>query len=238
MFDGSFLKPYFKYHNIQYIMNSVERDAEGNYTLVPYKRDIERQRMYAELIDVYDGCAANGYRSSSLSKTWYRSATHKDLTMLKNNIYNYFRNIAKAKAANIMWTTLKDYKSKIKGRGYTVVRQPTAEERQLPAKEYDKLIDRLDCYVPCNARATNDFRDRSVLAYAVNVFPDPYVKRYFENKNDADSTDISVDCDAYALSVMLQWIFRSRIRDGQPIEIYVPSMRMRTLLIEWMQGKR
>ena len=33
---------------------------------------------------------------------------------------------------------------------------------------------------------------------------------------------------------MLQWIWRSAIRDGKPINAYIPSKRMRELLINWM----
>ena len=33
---------------------------------------------------------------------------------------------------------------------------------------------------------------------------------------------------------MLQWIWRSRIRKGENINIYIPSMRMRQLLKNWL----
>ena len=45
---------------------------------------------------------------------------------------------------------------------------------------------------------------------------------------------IEVDEEMYALSIMLQWIWRSAIREGQEINIYIPSSRMRTLLLDWM----
>ena len=41
----------------------------------------------------------------------------------------------------------------------------------------------------------------------------------------------------FALSEMLQWIWRSRIRQGESINIYVPSKRMRNLLLDWLNGK-
>ena len=47
---------------------------------------------------------------------------------------------------------------------------------------------------------------------------------------------VKVDEDAYALSYMVQWIWRSAIRDGEEIWIYIPSKRMRTLLINWMDS--
>ena len=47
---------------------------------------------------------------------------------------------------------------------------------------------------------------------------------------------VDVDEDLYALSIMIQWIWRSEIRDGSEIYIYVPSKRMRTLLINWIDS--
>ena len=41
--------------------------------------------------------------------------------------------------------------------------------------------------------------------------------------------------DKYALSVMIQWIWRSAIRDGKEVWIYIPSKRMRNLLKDWIE---
>lgn len=48
------------------------------------------------------------------------------------------------------------------------------------------------------------------------------------------SNGIDVDEDGYALSEMLQFIWRSAIRDGKEIWCYIPSVRMRILFIEWI----
>ena len=103
-----------------------------------------------------------------------------------------------------MWTVFKDYQSLIKGKGYS------------------------SRFVSCNIRATNEYRDCTRLAYCINVFFNPNVKNYFF------SHGIDVDEDTYALSEMIQWIWRSAIRDGKEIWIYVPSKRMRDLLTEWI----
>ena len=47
---------------------------------------------------------------------------------------------------------------------------------------------------------------------------------------------ITVDEDKYALSIMIQWIWRSAIRDGEKIYIYLPSSRMRRILTDWMES--
>ena len=43
--------------------------------------------------------------------------------------------------------------------------------------------------------------------------------------------------DVFALSEMVQWIWRSAIREGNPINIYVPSSRMRSLLQRWLNDE-
>lgn len=45
---------------------------------------------------------------------------------------------------------------------------------------------------------------------------------------------IEFDDDLCALSTLLQWIWRSQIRVGKPINIYIPSERMRELLLQWI----
>jgi len=49
--------------------------------------------------------------------------------------------------------------------------------------------------------------------------------------------DVLIDEDLLALSDLLQWIFRSAVREGKPVQIYVPSRRMRTLLIKWLNNE-
>ena len=49
--------------------------------------------------------------------------------------------------------------------------------------------------------------------------------------------DITVSEESFALGEMVQWIYRSQIRNGKPITVYVPSKRMRELLIDWLNGK-
>jgi hypothetical protein len=54
------------------------------------------------------------------------------------------------------------------------------------------------------------------------------IKSYFEERG------IAVNDDVYALSEMIQWIWRSGIRQGDPITVFVPSDRMRRLLRLWL----
>ena len=127
------------------------------------------------------------------------------MKVLKNNLYNYFHNIRENKAEDNIWTTFKEYKEILKGKGYT------------------------KGFLSCNARATNEYRNRTSVAYTINRYLNPFIKSFFKVNN------ISVDENGYALSEMLQFIWRSAIRDGKEIWVYIPSIRMRELLKQWIK---
>ena len=44
-----------------------------------------------------------------------------------------------------------------------------------------------------------------------------------------------MDSDKLATSEMVQWLWRSQLRDGKEIWLYMPSKRMRQLLIKWVE---
>jgi len=104
------------------------------------------------------------------------------------------------------------------------------EKKKLSDTETSKLQKKLDCFVPCNARASNDYRERNVLAYILNMWPNTFVDNFFQRKG------LEIDKDLFALGCMLQWIFRSAIRDDKEITIWAPSSRMRGLLADWLDG--
>lgn len=82
----------------------------------------------------------------------------------------------------------------------------------------------------CTARATNEYRDRHKCAYLINIYMDPFIRNFFTNRG------INPDQDLFALSELIQWLFRSAIRQGEPIKLYIPSQRMRELLEDWLDG--
>ena len=83
-------------------------------------------------------------------------------------------------------------------------------------------------FLTFNARATNAYKERTHLVYIANLFMNVGDKRFYCNHG------VEVDDDMYALSTMVQWVWRSAIRDGKEIFIYIPSRRMRELLIDWI----
>lgn len=61
-------------------------------------------------------------------------------------------------------------------------------------------------------------------------FTSPIIKQFFRER------DIVVNEELYALSELLQWVFRSQLRDGKPIDLYLPSRRMREILETWIES--
>ena len=67
------------------------------------------------------------------------------------------------------------------------------------------------------------------LAYPINFNLHPDVYAYFK------SLGYTMDKDKYSLSMMVQWVWRSAIRKGEEIWLYVPSARMRGLFTDWLE---
>lgn len=162
---------------------------------------------YGNLINIYDGKYNHiGDSYAALSKSWFLKSDSSLIELLQRNVYNFFYTSTKSKTEYNMWTTFKSFQNVIKGRRYT------------------------KGFVSSNARATNEYKNKIYLAYVLNKFLNPLIKNFFSQKN------IDFNEDAYATSELVQWIFRSQLRDRLPIELYIPSSRMRNLILEWCKN--
>lgn len=220
LFDASILKNYFDLYHIQYMKKSIVYEND-KYVLSDFY--IPDTKKYSTLIDIYNGKLNINFeqKQNGLSSTWFKvqSKTNANtIQQIKKNLNNYFRNILEAKSETIMWTSFKDYQSKLRGKGYS------KEFKTEQLKEIDNAYG----FLACNARATNKYAECYNLAYCVNIYLHPAISQFFYQKG------IKVNEDLYGLSEMIQWIWRSRIRNGEKINIYIPSIRMRTLLKSWL----
>lgn len=209
MFKAQMQCYYYDFYKLPYSFIYVQGDSIETYKFSDKPVVLKRNCNYRELIHICDSEKLNmiGDRYNDLSMNWYkRNINNVSMKRLKDNIYNYFYNTRKTKSELNLWTTYSDYKSCLKGKGY--------------AKGF----------LSHTARATNDFRDRISIAYPINKFMNSYIKTFFEQNN------INVDEDGFATSEMLQFIWRSAIRGKKEIWIYIPSIRMRTLLEKWIDN--
>lgn len=218
LFDASILKNYFDLYHIEYEKKSIYHEDEKYFISDYYIPDT---RKYIELISIYDGKLNSNIKQkqNGLSSTWFSKPINQPIIQqIKNNLNNYFRNILNAKSETIMWTVFDKYKTKLRGKGYS---------KQFKVEQL-KNMDKAYGFLTCNSRATNKYSDCYNLAYCINFYLHPAVSQFFKQKS------ILVDEDLYSLSEMIQWIWRSRIRKGESINIYIPSIRMRKLLIAWL----
>lgn len=209
LFDGQDMKYYLDANHLPYQYIGVDRDADGTY------RFSDTMRYYPEYLARLDSTAriwehekmnAIGKAKFALSKNWFKKNRDTEVAQLKNNMRSYFKyHFGHLPPSCVMWSTYKSYERVTRPAGCS------------------------SGFVSCNLRASNEYRERCVLAYCVNLFINPFLKRYLTVGGLAPSDD------KYALSVMIQWIWRSAIRDGKPIDIYIPSRRMRDLLKVWIK---
>lgn len=247
MLGGSPIKPYFDLFRLEYEMKTVCQQS-GEYALREYTADSDTwfRNQFRELVSICSSDSLNAYDRYSLSKSWYARNTKKDGSeKLKAHMGYFFRKVAKAKASNIvgevkdgvdlrqteiMWTCFKDYQRDISGQGYTTARHLTKEEKKLPEAIQEEIESRLSCFVSCNAKATNKYCYRWALAYCCNLYYSEMLSGFFTDNG------IEFDNDKFALSNLIQWICRSRVRNGEPVVLYLPSSRMRSLYQKWLDG--
>lgn len=227
LFEGSYLKPFFEYHGLYYNKKSVIK-TDGSYQLCPYMSDAPTRAKYKNLIHIER--RLNHYNNAQLSSSGQDRLMRKNKPTplsisLKNDLYNYFQNIRHAKASDILWTGKEAYKSQLKGKGYTCFTDNVGGQNI-----------KVDCFLPLNARASNAYQNRHNLAYVYCMNSNPSYDKYFAKRLGKDGNPIAINNDLFALGCLIQWMWRSAIRKGEEIWIYIPAPRMRNLLIAWMNG--
>lgn len=204
LFHGSDMRCWLELNNIPYSI--VDNNSLG---LLP---EIELKKSIRANLTIIENRSTNAkrQRDTTLSKGWFEKAKKEEVdkykAMLRSCVVTN-----KAKAGEIFWTTYKDYQKRMQGAGYT-----KGVSEDMPA------------FLPMNIRATNDYRNYTLCMYAVNIFKNPVEMNYLRANN------IQPDEDTFALSEMIQFIWRGAIRQGKPMKVLILSERMRNLLIKWL----
>lgn len=205
MFDGQIQKKYFDYFGASYANWYVK---DFNLTPTPQIYDYRHTKS---LINVCQDQKLNevGDNRTALSISWFnRNRRTQEMITLQNNIRSFFRSHAKVSGNKMLWTTFKEYKYNVKRNGF--------------AKGF----------APINCRATNEYSNKTAIAYIGNRFFKPTIKNFFTFNNIPTEKQFE---DKFALSELVQFVFRSAIRNDKPINVYIPSKRMRDLFEEWLK---
>jgi hypothetical protein len=214
LFRGQMQRYYFDLFEFEYEYKAVKQIGE-RYELTEYDANKENREEVFKLIDIYEGKMNDiGARRNALSSSYLSRSDAEVMKEIRNNLCNYFQNIVGAKKSDVFYSTLKKVESNIMPNRY---REPKKKKQN----------DKKQIVIPLNARATNDYADRWAIAYIFNRYVNPHINSFFQDNA------VTIEEDLLAVSDLLQWIWRSRIRNIQPINLYLPSSRMRSLLKAW-----
>lgn len=155
-------------------------------------------------------------------------------------ISNYIRSTGLsvgAKAKDTMYTCPKDISpvemksgKRVAPRGFLTYKTDMVDEDGnilLDTKGKPKTQDNF-CWLHSGCRATNKYSYKWYLAHCYDRHPNLSVETYLYEYGSP------IDKNVFALSEMLQWIWRSRIRNGEPIVLAIPNMRMHNLFLDWL----
>lgn len=209
LFEGQYQRGFFDYFGFGYKICGVKE--ENGRIVFSDEPDMPPKVDYSDLITLIDDDKINdiGKPKNSLSSGWYSrrgGVDNPDIKKLRSNLYSFVIRRAHTSCSQLLWTCPKECRFKVTGKSGRFG----------------------SGFISMTARATNEYRDRDAVAYLVNKFADPAFTKFFKERG------IYIDEDQYALGEMLQFIWRSAIRDNKHIYLYIPSERMRTLFKNWL----
>ena len=172
----------------------------------------------------------------SMSVYGYDKMDKKGFDLISNYIRSTGLSVG-AKAIDTMYTLPKavspvEVKSgkRVAPRGYLTYKTEVLDEDGvvvLDGKGKPKTEDNY-CWLHSGCRATNKYAYKWYLAHCYDRHPNLSVETYLKEYG------CPVDKNVFALSEMLQWIWRSRIRKGECIVLAIPNTRMHNLFIDWL----
>lgn len=170
----------------------------------------KKAKEVRNLFNVLDDKHLNGFGAddTALSKSFFEKQSTKE----------HARNSCRKH----LHTVMTKWKAKTDDRLFTCFK---ADKTVIANTRYNKN------WLPFNCRATNAYGHVSNVAYLVNVYPSPILVKASNGKE----TEFSIDL--YSLGEMLQFLYRSALRNDQQVNIYIPSSRMRGLLFRWLDGE-
>ena len=188
----------------------IQRNPDGKY-MEYYPRGIER-------LVILENERFN--LDESLSKEWYKAARNgknadglKKLQSCFRRAYTFMKEKG-VRSNTFLFTTFTAYQNLLAGDG-----------RHYPT---------LKRFLPCNAKATNDYINCTGVAYLCNRIFDVNCTNFLAQRaKETNNPQLKFNNDNYALSELLQFIWRSNVRvadSDKPVYVWVPNRRMRKLL--------
>ena len=190
-------------------MNYVDVVQEIIPELESRQEDIKRQ--IKGLVSIVETNKMQEVEKFGFSYSWWNGTG-------KNKIYT-------DKVKNVLEDVVNNYLSNGVGYRDYVFTCPENSFSKVKGKGYSRSE-----WLYSDCKATNDYADKKVMFYLYSKFPNVFISPFCKDKG-AD-----IDSDKYALSSMLQWLWRGCIRKSEPMEVVILSKRMRDLFKEWLDS--
>lgn len=170
------------------------------------------------LITFIDTTTTKAVSNLSMSSTWYsKNATTADLEKVSNAIFSVYRKFGDKES--FIFTAPKSLAD------YEYVKDEKLK-RNIIHKKMPKDVD----WIYCGTKATNMWSHKSIAVHAYNRYVNTAIKAYLQDYGTPP------DDDMFALSEMVQWIFRTCIRNDEPLQLCILNNRMKGLLCNWLNG--
>lgn len=185
-----------------------------------------------EFINKYD----KQFRGMSLSGNWYKAESSPDDYKVINKTIKAIgdKNGCKGNAHLLGFTVPAERlgkqrdKKRVQPTGYPhTVCGVVVDAKGIEREEHSKA---LSTYIPCNARASNEYANKTVMVHAFNRYAMVPVTRFL------DHYGIEYSNEQFALNELVQWVWRSAIRNGEKIKLAILSTRMRDLFTRWLDN--
>lgn len=186
--------------------------------VVPPKTTKDVLTKAKSLITFIDTTTTKAVSNLSMSSTWYsKNATTADLEKVSNAIFSVYRKFGDKES--FIFTAPKSLAD------YEYVKEERLK-RNIIHKKMPKDVD----WIYCGTKATNMWSHKSIAVHAYNRYVNTAIKAYLQDYGTPP------DDDMFALSEMVQWIFRTCIRNDEPLQLCILNSRMKRLLIDWLNG--
>lgn len=162
------------------------------------------------------------FNKLKLNSTWWKNASKEDVA----SIGRYIRRIADTYGGDrdlVMWTCPSG-RVKTEAKAGTV--NFVAPKGYLIDSKGNKI------WLGCSVRATNKYAHKKLAIHCFNRYPHTVIDSYLRDHG------AKIDEDVYAISELLQWVFRSncRLPDGS-VTLAIASKRMYDLYVDWTKGR-
>ena len=220
-FKGTILDAYFRMFKINTTPCSC---IETKFTTK--KEDI---KSLIELVNEYN----RKFNRLNLSSKWYDGADQEQFKLISNTIRSIGDKYgAKGKPEIVGYTLPKKYLGSQRGGGV----QPKGYPHTIclvdeTGRSIDGTKDKAKSgHIPCTSRASNEYQDKQIMIHIYNRYPQLIVSNYL------DHYEIEYSKELFALNELVQWIWRSAIRNRKNIKLAVLSKRMREIFERWLDS--